>query len=89
MLSNGLYVEGKDNVTVASGYDICDVCEWEESHKKENQDKSPTEIRRAVSQKTNGRLIKIIPALKNRDGQPARICHECLKKFAAETESID
>ena len=89
MLTNGLYIEGKENVTIGSGHDVCDVCERVEACKPENIDKSPTEIRRIVSRQSNNKLMKVIPWLKNRDGQPATICHDCLKKFAEETESIN
>ena len=89
MLVNGLSIEGKKNVVLGTSYDICFSCKAKETSKPENREKSREEIRRQVRGKCAGKLMKVFPALKDRDGNPVLICHDCLKEMTEETETID
>ena len=86
MLVNGLSIDGKQNVVLGTTYDTCFTCELKEASKQENREKSRSDIHNAVRGRCVGKLMKMFPALKDRDGNPVLICHDCLTEFAAETE---
>lgn len=89
LFRRGYDVEGKDNVVYGTENDVCYTCEKKERAKEENRDKDRLEIHNMVKGRCAGQMMKRIPTLKDYDGVPVLICHDCLKEFAAETEMSD
>lgn len=83
MLTQGMKLDGKHNVIIASEDDVCFGCATK--YASENQ-VSISEGIKKLRGKNVGQSMKIFPALKDTNGDIVKLCHKCLEEYSEETK---